>query len=76
MNGSVIKDQKQVAEVLVEHCATLADGIGGDVAESRHWRILKIIPVSSRFNRKPIMGNRPSMLILSRKDKFSLYLNR
>lgn len=35
MNGSVIKDQKQVAEVLVEHCATLADGIGGDVAECK-----------------------------------------
>ena len=35
VNGSVIKDQKQVAEVLVEHCATLADGIGGDVAECK-----------------------------------------
>ena len=35
MNGSVIKDQKQVAEVLVEHCTTLADGIGGDVAECK-----------------------------------------
>ena len=35
MNGSVIKDQKQVAEVLVEHCATLADGIGGDAAECK-----------------------------------------
>ena len=33
VNGSVIKDQKQVAEVLVEHFATLANGIGGDAAE-------------------------------------------
>ena len=35
MNGSVIKDQKQVAEVLLEHFATLADGIGGDAAECK-----------------------------------------
>ena len=32
MNGSVIKDQKQVPEVLVYYFATLADGIGGDAA--------------------------------------------
>ena len=35
VNGSVIKDQKQVAEVLLEHFATLADGIGGDAAECK-----------------------------------------
>ena len=33
VNGNVIKDQKQVAEVLVEHFATLADGIGGAAVE-------------------------------------------
>ena len=29
----MIKDQKQVAEVLVEHFATLADGMGGAAVE-------------------------------------------
>jgi len=33
VNGNVIKDQKQVAEVLVEHFATLADRIGGAAVE-------------------------------------------
>ena len=42
MNGSVIKDQKQVAEVLVEHCATLADGIGDDVAECKALEDFKV----------------------------------
>ena len=35
VNGSVMKDQKQVAEVLVEHFATFAYGIGGDEAECK-----------------------------------------
>ena len=46
------------------------------MAESRQWRILNIIPASRKFNRRPIMGSRSSVLIHSRKDKFSLCLNR
>ena len=38
--------------------------------------ILKIIPLSNNFNRKPIIGSRPSMAILSLKGQFSLHLNR
>ena len=33
VNGNIVKDQKQVAEVLVDHFATIADGIGGNSAQ-------------------------------------------
>ena len=35
INGSMITDQQQVAEELVEHFATLADGIGGTAIERK-----------------------------------------
>ncbi|XP_048580414.1 uncharacterized protein LOC125561124 [Nematostella vectensis] len=35
-NGEVIKDQKQVAEVFVEHFASIADGIGGDAVKCKN----------------------------------------
>ena len=44
VNGSVIKDQKQVAEVLVEHFATLADGIGGDAPKCKAMEDFKDHP--------------------------------
>ena len=44
MIGSVIKDQKQVAEVLLEHFATLADAIGGDAAECKAMEDVKDYP--------------------------------
>ncbi|PFX20973.1 hypothetical protein AWC38_SpisGene14556 [Stylophora pistillata] len=34
-NGSMIRDQQQLAEELVEHFATLADGIGGTAIEKK-----------------------------------------
>ena len=33
VHGTVVKDQKQVAEVLVDYFATIADGIGGNSAQ-------------------------------------------
>ena len=33
VNGNIVKDQKHVAEVLVDHFATIADGIGGNSAQ-------------------------------------------
>ena len=44
MNERVIKDKKQVAEVLVEHFATLADGIGGDAAKCKAMEDFKDHP--------------------------------
>ena len=32
VHGTVVKDEKQVAEVLVDYFATIADGIGGNTA--------------------------------------------
>lgn len=33
VNGPLVREQKEVAEVLVNHFATIADGIGGTGAE-------------------------------------------
>ena len=42
VNGIVVKDQKQVTEILVGHFAAIADGISGNSAqrikqESENW---------------------------------------
>ena len=44
VNGTVVKDQKQVAEVLVDHFATIADGIGGNSAQLKSIDDFKVHP--------------------------------
>lgn len=52
MNGNVIKDQKQVAEVLVEHFATLAEGIGGAAVERNSMEDFKDHPSVQKIQRE------------------------
>ena len=52
VNGSVIKDQKQVAEVLAEHFSTIADGIGGKTVERKSVEDFKDHPSVQRIQRE------------------------
>ena len=76
VNGNVIKDQTQVAEVLVEHFATLADGIGGAAAERNSMEDFKDHPVFKRSNRSMEPRRKTSKSNLLRKGSFLLFLNR
>lgn len=56
VNRSVIKDKKQVAEVLVEHFATLTDGIGGDAAECKAMEDFKDHPSVQKIQQETDNG--------------------
>lgn len=57
VNGSVIKDQKQVPEVLVQYFATIADGIGGDAARCKVMEDFKDHPSVQQVHQETDIHN-------------------
>ena len=50
--GTVVKDQRQLAEVLVDYFATIADGIGGNSAQLRSMDDFKDHPSIQRIKQE------------------------
>ena len=44
VEGTIVKDQRQVSEILVDYFSTIADGIGGDIAKLKSLKDFKDHP--------------------------------
>ena len=75
INGSMITDQQQVAEELVEHFATLADGIGGTAIERKSIEDFRDHPCVQRIqheNRIPLRPLKSNWLHRAKSLQFSI----
>ena len=52
VHGTVVKDEKQVAEVLGDYFATIADGIGGNSAQLKSMNDFKDHPSIQRIKQE------------------------
>ena len=52
VEGTIVKDQRQVSEILVDYFSTIADGIGGDIAKLKSLKDFKDHPSVFRIQQQ------------------------
>ena len=58
VEGTIVKDQRQVSEILVDYFSTIADGIGGDIAKLKSLKDFKDHPSVLRIQQQSVNWSR------------------
>ena len=58
VEGTIVKDQRQVSEILVDYFSTIADGIGGDIAKHKSLKDFKDHPSVLRIQQQSVNWSR------------------